>query len=137
MQQSVNHKHVYDNSRHGSATHEHVTLINFSFERHGFELNCLRAFEFDDDFNQQDAGQIQNQRTALDEKDLLIRLRDITKRDSPLTPFMHSMTTAKTLRQRIHVSAHWPLSNIEKAKKRRDRNADNHLLDSFNIQLGS
>jgi hypothetical protein len=66
---------------------EHMTLMNFSFERHGLEFNYLRAFEFDDDFNQPDAGQIQNQPTALDEKDLLIRLRDITKRDSLLIPY--------------------------------------------------
>ncbi len=33
-----------------------------------------------------DAGRAQNQPTALDEKDLLIRLRDIQKRDSLLIP---------------------------------------------------
>jgi hypothetical protein len=54
-----------------------ITLINFSFEEDGFEYHFLRAFEFDEKFNQQDAGQTQDQPTALDKKKLLIRLRDM------------------------------------------------------------
>jgi hypothetical protein len=119
---------------------EHMTLMNFSFERHGLEFNYLRAFEFDDDFNQPDAGQIQNQPTALDEKDLLIRLRDITKRDSLLIPptiYAFYDNCKKHFVEEFMSLLTGLLSNIEKAKKLRDRNADDHLLDFFNIQLGS
>ena len=52
----------------------------------GFEFQFLRDFDFDENFNQPDAGQIQDQPNALDEKDLLIRLRDKQKRDSALIP---------------------------------------------------
>ena len=65
---------------------EQMTLMNFSFEQCGFEYYFLRDFEFDQQFNQPDAGQTQDQPTALDEKDLLIRLRDMQKRDLTRVP---------------------------------------------------
>jgi hypothetical protein len=34
-----------------------MTLLNFSFEKHGFEYNFLSDFEFDDKFSEMDAGQ--------------------------------------------------------------------------------
>ena len=54
--------------------------MNFSFEKHGFEYNYLRYVEFDDSFNQLDAGQLQTKPVSLNEKGLFIRLRNARKR---------------------------------------------------------
>ena len=49
---------------------------------------------------------------------------------------MHSRTTAKKHFVEEFMSLlNGLLSNIEKAKKLRDRNADDHLLEFFNVQL--
>jgi len=117
---------------------EQMTLMNFSFEQYGFEYKFLRDFEFDDNFNQPDAGQIQNQPTALDEKDLLIRLRDKQKRDSPLIPptiYAFYDNCKKYFVEEFMSLLIGLLSNVEKAKKLRDRNNEDHLLEFFNIQL--
>ena len=117
---------------------EQMTLMNFSFEQHGFEYNFLRDFEFDENFNQPDAGQIQDQPTALDEKDLLIRLRDMQKRDLTLIPptiYAFYDNCKKHFVEECISLLTGLLSNIEKAKKLQDRNADDHLLEFFNVQL--
>jgi hypothetical protein len=57
-----------------------MTLMNFSFEQHGFEFSYIRDFEFDDQFIGPDEGQMQSEPTALDEQDLLSRLRDVLKK---------------------------------------------------------
>ena len=65
---------------------EQMTLMNFSFEQHGFEYDYIREFEFDENFAVPDAGQMQNEPNTLDEQDLLSRLRDTQKRNSQTIP---------------------------------------------------
>ena len=60
--------------------HEQMTLMNFSFEQYGFEFDYIREFEFGEDFDQPDPGQMQQVPTALDERDLLSRLRESKKK---------------------------------------------------------
>ena len=115
-----------------------MTLMNFSFEQDGFEYHFLRDFEFDKKFNQPDAGQIQDQPTALDEKDLLSRLRDRQKRDSALIPptiYAFYDNCKKHFAEEFMSLLTGLLANIEKAKKLQDRNADDSLLEFFNVQL--
>jgi hypothetical protein len=115
-----------------------ISLMNFSFEEDGFEFQFLRDFEFDENFNQPDAGQIQDQPNALDEKDLLIRLRDKQKRDSALIPptiYAFYDNCKKYFVEEFMSLLTGLFSNIEKAQTMQDHLTNDRLLDFFSFEL--
>ena len=117
---------------------EQMTLMNFSFEQHGFEFSYIRDFEFDDEFMGPDEGQMQSEPTALDEQDLLRRLRDVLKRNSPTIP--HTIYAFYDNCKKYFVDEFISLltgllNNIETTKKLREHNSDDRLLEFFNLKL--
>lgn len=115
-----------------------MTLLNFSFEKHGFEYNFLSDFEFDDKFSEMDAGQIQKDPTIVNEEDLLIRLKDVQKRDSghiPPTIYAFYDKCKKHFAEEFISLLIGLMTNIEKAQKLKDHNNDDRLLDFFDIKL--
>ena len=118
--------------------HEQMNLMNFSFAQHGFEYTYLRAFEFDEDFKKPDPGQIQQEPTALDEHDLLIRLRDEDKRNSPIIPqtiYAFYDNCKKHFYTEFISLLTGLISNIEKTKRLQDHNSEDRLLEFFNVKL--
>jgi hypothetical protein len=64
-----------------------LTLLNFSFEKCGFEYSLLNGLDFDEEeFIRHDDGQIQDQPTIFDGVDLIGRLRDMKQRNSMSIP---------------------------------------------------
>jgi hypothetical protein len=65
-----------------------LTLLNFSFERCGFEYSFLNGVYFNDheELFRHDDGQNQDQPTILDKVVLIGRLRDMKQRNSKLIP---------------------------------------------------
>ena len=117
---------------------EQMTLMNFSFEEHGFEYGCIGEFEFDDNFTTPDAGQMQSEPTTLDEQDLLSRLRDTQKRNSPTIPqtiYAFYDNCKKHFFEEFISLLTGLMSNIETTKRLREHNNDDRLLDFFNIKL--
>ena len=114
-----------------------MTLMNFSYEQHGFEFG-YRDFAFEEEFNQPDPGQMQNEPTALDETDLLIRLRDENKRDSPIIPptIYAFYDKCKThFREEFIFLLTGLISSIQTTKKLQDCNSEERLLEFFNLKL--
>ena len=80
-----------ENENENEAPHEpeiQLTLLNFSFERCGFEYSLSNGLDFDnhEEFIRHDDGQNQDQPTIFDEVDLIGRLRDTKQRNSMLIP---------------------------------------------------
>jgi len=118
--------------------HEHLTLNNFSYEEHGFEYKYLREFEFSDEFMDPDGGQMQNKPTALDEQDLLSRLRGTQERNSPNIPqtiYAFYDNCKKHFFDEFISLLTGLMSNIEKTKRLREQNSEDRLLEFFNIKL--
>jgi hypothetical protein len=117
---------------------EMMTMMNFSFKKHGFEYRFLRPFEFDDDFNKLDEGQTQTDPTILKEIDLLDQLRDARKRDSkriPQTIFEFYDNCRKHFAKEFMLLLAGFMSNAEKAKKMDGHIKDDRLFNFFNIKL--
>jgi hypothetical protein len=95
----------------------------------------LRDFEFDENFNQQDAGQIQDQPTALDEKDLLIHLRDKHSALIPPTIYAFYGNCKKHFVEEFMSLLTGLFPNLEKAKTMQDHYVNDHLLDFFTFKL--
>lgn len=115
-----------------------MTMMNFSFNKHGFEYRFLRPFEFDDDFNKLDEGQTQTDPTILDEVDLLSQLRDAEKRDSkhiPPTIFEFYDNCCKHFLKEFMLLLTGFMSNAEKAKKMDGHTKSDRLFNFFNIKL--
>ena len=118
--------------------HEQMTLMNFSFEQYGFEFDYIREFEFGEEFDQPDPGQMQQVPTALDEQDLLNRLRDKEKRNSPTIPqtiYDFYDKCKKHFCEEFMSLLIGLISNIESIKKLQNCNSEERLLEFFNIQL--
>ena len=61
----------------------------FSFSLSDFEYDTSadwNGFQFDDEFNATDKGQLQRKQIIIDEADLLKRLRDVASRDTKALP---------------------------------------------------
>ena len=115
-----------------------LTLLNFSFENCGFEYTLSNGLEFDQEFNQRDAGQLQNEPTLFDEADLLSRLRDVDKRDSIMIPptlyEFYDKCRKHFCKEFVELLAGY-IVNIEKAKRLKNVNIDGHLLNFFEVKL--
>jgi hypothetical protein len=117
---------------------EQTTLLNFSFEQHGFEFDYIREFEFRDGFRHPDPGQMQQEPAALDEQDLLIRLRDSDKRNIPtISPSIYEFydNCKKHIYDEFISLLTGLISSIESTKKLKKSNTEDHLLEYFDIQL--
>ena len=117
---------------------EQMNLMNFSYSKHGFEYNYKREFEFDDGFTDLDKGQLQSQPTALDEQDLLSRLRNKEKRDTQRIPptIYEFYDNCKAHFCGEFISLLTGLfSNLETTRKLREHNSETRLLEFFNIKL--
>ena len=116
-----------------------MNLMNFSYSKHGFEYSYKREFEFDDGFTDLDQGQLQSQPTALDEQDLLSRLRNKEKRDTQRIPptIYEFYDNCKAHFCGEFISLLTGLfSNLETTRKLREHNSETRLLEFFNIKLG-
>jgi len=113
-------------------------LMTFSYQDHGFEYKNIREFEFDEEFNSRDPGQMQNEPAALDEQDLLSRLRDTDKRNKPTIPptiYEFYDKCKKHFYDEFISLLTCFLSNIESTKRLREYNSEDRLLEFFNLKL--
>ena len=117
---------------------EQITLLNFSFDKFGFEYGFSDGFNFDEEFNRSDAGQLQTEPTTLDELDLLGRLRDVKRRDSIMIPptlyEYYDKCRKHFFNEFINLLMGY-MANIEKAKILKQESTDGRLLNFFDIKL--
>jgi hypothetical protein len=113
--------------------------MNLSYEQHEFKLNYLRESEFCEEFNQLDPGQMQKEPTALEEQELLIRLRDKEKRDSSFISQtiydFYDNCKKQFCGEFISLLAGLISKFVQNTKKLQDCNSEERLLDFFNIKL--
>jgi len=118
-----------------------INWFNTSLSNFDYQTNIeWTGFDFDDDFNKEDEGQLQNQPIILDEADLLKRLRKELTRDTsgiPATLFdfydncknhfhLEFMTLLKAL-----------IANVETAKKLEEQCKAEKLLNFYKFELSS
>jgi hypothetical protein len=134
-----------ENENENEAPHEpeiQLTLLNFSFERCGFEYSLSNGLDFDnhEEFIRHDDGQNQDQPTIFDEVDLIGRLRDTKQRNSMLIPPIlyefYDKCKQHFSKEFVELLAGY-ISNIEIAKRLKDENSDGRLLSFFDIQLAA
>uniref|UniRef100_A0A7S0MI93 Uncharacterized protein n=1 Tax=Cryptomonas curvata TaxID=233186 RepID=A0A7S0MI93_9CRYP len=118
-----------------------INWFNTSLSNFDYQTNAdWTGFDFDDNFNQEDEGQLQNQPILLDEADLLKRLRKELTRDTPVIPtalfdfydncknhfHLEFMALLKAL-----------IANVETAKKLEEQCKAGKLLNFYKFELSS
>ena len=134
-----------ENENENEPPHEpeaQLTLLNFSFEKCGFEYSLSNGLDFDDheEFMRHDDGQNQDQPTIFDEVDLIGRLRDTKQRNSmsipPILYEFYDKCKQHFSKEFVELLAGY-IANIEIAKRLKDENTDGRLLNFFDIQLAA
>ena len=115
----------------------------FSFSLSDFEYDTSanwNGFQFDDEFNATDNGQLQRKRIILDEADLLKRLRDVSSRDTkalPPTLFEFYDNCKNYFHLEFMALLKALISNVDTAKKLEEKSKAGNLFEFYKFELSS
>ena len=115
----------------------------FSFSLSDFEYDTSadwNGFQFDDEFNATDNGQLQRKQIILDEADLLKRMRDESTRDTkvlPSTLFEFYDNCKNHFHLEFMALLKALISNVETAKKLEEKSKAGNLLNFYKFELSS